>query len=273
MAMVDKNSVAAGVYAATKNQILADTERAKAQARMWDWGGFSLGALCIGGAIWLGCAGYDRLIGSEKRAQEQREYEAQRTKEDAERNAAFLSSIKGVTIPVKGVVTLADGQRVMLADGGHVTASGMVGVSPNSTVGLDPATATVRAVTDAPRLTKEQLQPDARPASKAAVKTEVVKFNEVDFGTGRIETGWAFKSSADAAPSNQFCQYRQPDGSGAETVIPIGRDGRMTLPDNPPAGVDLLKAAFQNCVWWQQASRAPVDAPPSPHVIRAHAKG
>jgi hypothetical protein len=250
MAMVDKNSVAAGLYAATKNQILADTQRAKAQARMWNWGGVSVGALGIGAGLWLGCAGYAATQDPETKAAR-----------------AYMAAMKTpVKVTVSGEVGIKDGQQVGLAKGG------MVGVSPDSTVRLDP-NATVRAVADAPRPSAAQTRSNARPASGAPVVTNFYRFNRVPFGAGEVQTGWVFASSDDAKPTEQFCQYLEGENADSRAALfPLGRDGVMRLPDSAPAGVDA-RAAFQSCVWWTP-SRSPDGeaAPPPPHVITARAK-
>jgi hypothetical protein len=249
-------------------ELQATRRRENGKAALLRGGAISLVVLALGGAGWLGCAGYDRLIGSEKRAQEHREYEAQRTKEDAERNAAFLSSIKSMTIPVKGVVTLADGQRVMLADGGHVTASGIVGVSPDSTV---------RAVMpEMPRPTAAQIQADAKPDSGAPVVSNFVIFKKVPYATGEVQTGWQFADSNAKAPAFQWCLFVAEEPDNTRREIRLGLDGRrVDLPNASPfSGVDL-QAAFASCVWSRGAAtdaRAPVnrqDSPPSPHIITA----
>jgi hypothetical protein len=252
MAMVDKNSVAAGVYAATKNQILAETQRAKAQARMWNWGGASLGALAIGGGIWLGCLGYAKTQEPDVKA--------------AQAYMAALQTPLKVEVTTHGEVT-AHG-TVNLADGGRVTASGMVGVSPDSTV---------RAVmSDMPRPTAAQIQADARPDSGAPVVTDFVIFKTAPYGKGEVQSGWQFADSKAKAPAFQWCLFVADEPDGARRSITLGKDGqRVGLPTPAPvSGVDL-QAAFASCVWTNsKAATAPApvnrqDSPPPPRVITA----
>ena len=256
-------------------RLRAEVQRKNSIAGLRYGGAISLAALAVGGGIWLGCAGYDRVIGSEKRAQEEREYEAKRTKEDADRNAAFLSSIKSVTIPVNGTVTgtvnLADNQQVKvsgnvgLKDGARVTLS----VPPDATIGM-------RAVNDAARPTAAQLQ-DAKPASGAPVVSDFVKFNRVGFGNGEVVTGWRFGKATDK-PSEEWCHYREPQPDGTSRLITIGEDGhRVGLPNPSPFPSVDLQAAFASCVWTAATAPARVNRddnpPPRSHVITARAKG
>ncbi len=161
---------------------------------------------------------------------------------------------------------VADGVTAALAHATintQVTVKGVVDVSPNSTV---------RAVVDMPR--PSQIQADAKPASGAPVKTDVVKFKSVAFGKGEVITGWRFGDSSQDKPSAQFCQYREPEADGSLRLVAIGEDGqRVGLPNPSPFPSVDLQSAFASCVWTDgQATdaRAPVNpAPARPPVITA----
>lgn len=238
-------------------ELQAATRRANSETTLLRCAGGGLVLCGLAVVVYAGCLGY-----------------AKTQEPDVKAAQAYMAALK---TPVKVEVTThgeVTGQVSLLPATVGLDPHATVGVSPDSTVRVDPHS-TVRAVTDAPRLSPEQLQLGARPLSKAAVRTEVVEFKEADFGVGRVETGWRFTSAADAAPREQFCQYIAPDGSGAQTLVLLGRGGEMTLPASQLAGVDL-KAAFQNCVWWQDSrtpgARARVnrqDGPPPSPVITA----
>jgi hypothetical protein len=90
----------------------------------------------------------------------------------------------------------------------------------------------------------------AQPQSGAKVVVDYYTFHQVDFANGRVETGWQYRSSQDAAPWRQYCQYRTvPDATGMEHTLEIAIDGTPLLLPTTPA-FDLA-AALRNCVWFR----------------------
>ena len=232
------------------------------------------GLACLTGlaaVIYAGCVGYARtqtpIVEAAKTflAAMQKPVKVEVTAKLADGSEVALKDGAKVALKSGAVVGLADGQQVTLAKGG------IVDVSPNSTV---------RAVVDMPR--PSQIQADAKPASGAPVKTDVVVFKMASYGgKGEVVTGWRFSSSTEDKPVAQWCLYREPQLDGTLRSVTIGEDGqRVGLPNPSPfPGVDL-QATFASCVWANGAAttaRAPVnrdDRPPSPpHVITARAKG
>ncbi len=129
-------------------------------------------------------------------------------------------------------------------------------LDPDSTVKLDPAAqvaldphAMVHLADDkAPRPTRQQLAPDAAPASKAAVRTNYTIFKAVRFGAGEIVTGYNFAPDG-TAPEHQYCYYADGIDRQSFKTLHIAAEGRYTAPLNPPPGFDAIKAAG-NCVWF-----------------------
>jgi hypothetical protein len=215
-------------------------------------------ALGIGGGIGAACYGVSAITGG--MYAEQRE-QARVTAEEA-RLAAMLRQNRDDLTAMLEHATL------------HANVSGEVGVR-DGIVRIDPNSAFLhvigKASADVPRPIPEHVRQDEPPASQAVapagVVTNYVVFHNVRFGRGEVESGWEFKSSADALPSKQYCQYRDyPDDTRSVNFI-IGRDGRLTLPATAPAGVDL-RAAFASCVWTGGANPAPV-APSNTNLIHA----
>jgi hypothetical protein len=100
------------------------------------------------------------------------------------------------------------------------------------------------------RPSQGQLQPEARPASKAKAVTNYTVFKTVNFQSGEVVTGWQFDDSNTTAPRHQYC-YFEPSGSGSvSNYVTIGEDGHMALPPKTKElrGVNL-EAAASNCVW------------------------
>ena len=130
-------------------------------------------------------------------------------------------------------------------------------LDPGATVKLDPAAqvqmdpgATVRVADDKglPRPTREQLKPDAMPATRAAVRTEYTVFKGVRYGAGEVVTGYTFAPEA-ALPSRQYCYFADGIDKQSFKTLHIAADGHYAAPPSPPPGFDPKKAA-QNCVWF-----------------------
>jgi hypothetical protein len=147
-------------------------------------------------------------------------------------------------------------------------------VSPDSTLRLAPDS-TVRVAA--------QIQAEARPASGAPVKIDVVQFSTVSYAKGDVTSGWEFTHADKQTPAKQWCQYREPQPDGTLHLVTIAKDGhRVGLPTPSPFPSVDLQGAFANCVWWSAsgtpaAAKAPAKpgnqaAPPPSHVISARAK-
>jgi len=223
-----------------------------AKRAVWEGGGVCLRLVGLGvmfaglgyGAN-LASEAYDRAIGAEERQREQDASQAKMIEAQAQVERERQKNLAAILAQSRD-----DLRAILAATTIHTegTVTGEVGVKEGAQVGVKGG--------EVPRLSREQVQPDARPESKAAVKTDVVVFKQVDFGAGVIVTGWEYRTAADASPSGQFCHYRSPPAaSGTETLVEIGRDGRMALHGKSLAGVNLRKA-FASCVWFQSTTRS-----------------
>ena len=124
----------------------------------------------------------------------------------------------------------------------------MVKLDPDAKVAMDPNASVRLADPGTPRPTREQLKPDAQPATKAAVRTNYTIFKAVQFGDGEIVTGYNFAADG-TVPERQYCYFSDGIDKQSFKTLHIAADGRYTAPPNPPAGFDPVKAA-QNCVWF-----------------------
>jgi hypothetical protein len=75
-------------------------------------------------------------------------------------------------------------------------------------------------------------------------------FKRVPFEQGMIMTGWVFLTSAQKAPSAQFCYYTQNADTFGNVDLDIAKDQKMEMPRTIPEGFDIL-AAFNRCVWFK----------------------
>jgi hypothetical protein len=103
------------------------------------------------------------------------------------------------------------------------------------------------------RPTPGQLQPEARPASKAkAVITNYTVFKTVSFQSGVVSgvivTGWKFDDSNRTAPHHQYCYFEPSISGSVNNYIMIGEDGHALSKTKELRGVNL-EAAASNCVW------------------------
>ena len=130
-------------------------------------------------------------------------------------------------------------------------------IDPNSTVRLDPAaqvamdpnaTVKIDSPSAMPRPSREQLKPEAASRSGNAVQTNYTVFKVVQWGNGRVVTGYNFVPDA-KLPDHQYCYFA--DGIDQQTfkTVHIAADGRFIAPPNPPTGLDPIKAAAE-CVWF-----------------------
>jgi hypothetical protein len=140
---------------------------------------------------------------------------------------------------------------------GEVKATGTVSLAPDqivaleqdAKVSLDP-NAKVK-VTGQVSINIPAPPPSATPARAAAkVVTDFTVFKSVEFGKGRVDTGWKFATSSQLVPTFQSCSYIEEVEEGAEVVVVVGRDGAFVPQSKPRPGVNA-REAFNNCVWFK----------------------
>jgi hypothetical protein len=215
----DMNRSLASTIAA---RVGAEARAVSATATFWRLLGFGGFMLLAGLGAGAACWGYARINDQRDTAQQVA--------------TAIADALGKTTLKTEGVVK-ADGT---------VRAEGTVALAPGATVRLDSAGASV--VSPPP---PRQLQSDNVPPSNAKPVTNYAVFKHVQFGKGEVWTGWNFRSSADSAPSFQYCYYTEDLGSAYNASIKydIGANYTMT-PPKAEVPIDVA-AAFQNCVWFR----------------------
>jgi len=128
------------------------------------------------------------------------------------------------------------GQRVKLQEG--------------STLKLDP-NSSVRVVGDVkvPQPSSRQLQPNARSGDQLPFTSYTI-FRSVEFGSGRVETGWSYDLSDTTRPRSQYCSYIQSISKGAQIkdMIAVNSFPRRPAPQ-VKASFDF-DGALANCIWF-----------------------
>jgi hypothetical protein len=145
---------------------------------------------------------------------------------------------------VSGVVSLSRAAELRLASGQTIK------LDEGATVGLDP-NASVRIVGDLKILqpSKQQLQIDNRSENDVLPFTSYTIFKTVNYGSGVVETGWAYDLSYTARPKYQYCQYRQALDKGVFGKVSLAVNGYPRRPSN------LTKLSFNfdgacECIWF-----------------------
>lgn len=266
---VEPNAMNAAFGSAVNERMAADTRAVNrasslvaAKAAMWRFGGVSAVILATGVAVGAGLYGYS-FVNDNRRA--------------AEKMAdAMAKALEKTTLKTTGDVKLDPEAKVKLTE---TTLDGKVVLDPNASIRLDANGAVVRLdpnstvrvtgipdqiVASVPRPTQEQLRPEVSTSNNAKVVTNFTVFKQVEFGKGRVNTGWEFESSEQIMPSKQFCYYIEglDEEKQANILINLARNGVM-LPVNPEAKFNFASAAA-NCIWWDQqpTRRASLETPP-----------
>jgi hypothetical protein len=179
-----------------------------------------------------------------------------RVNADSALDAAKTGLWKGVTISLASLGIGASASMVILAYSvvpatKTITEQVVIHDQPAAPPAI-PAQAQDRRASDRAsdaRPSPSQLQPQARPASKAKAVTNYTVFKTVSFQSGVVVTGWQFDDSNHQTPRQQYC-YFEPSLSGSvNNYIMIGEDGHAALPKTKELRGVNLEAAASNCVW------------------------
>jgi hypothetical protein len=222
-----------GLAAVINSRLAAEARIAKAIAFGWLCGGTAI-ALCLTG---LGVAaafyGYSFML-SVKPAAEQ----TAKALVQAFEHAKLKTTVSGVVfLSPNTELRVASGQTVKLEEGA------MVRLDPN---------ASVRVVGDIkiPKPSNEQLQVNTTNGSDELPFTSYTIFKVVGYGSGRVETAWAFDLSDTTRPRYQHCNYRQKVDEGLVGVMTIGTNGYPRRPSSLTRLSFNFDGAVSNCVWF-----------------------
>src|SRR5262249_49183428 len=111
---------------------------------------------------------------------------------------------------VSGTMSLSPNSELRFANGQTIR------LAEGTTVKLDP-NSSVRVAGDfkMPQPSDRQLQPNMMSGEQLPFTSYTV-FRSVDFGAGRVETGWNYDLSDTARPRSQYCSYIQSISKGAQ---------------------------------------------------------
>jgi hypothetical protein len=148
----------------------------------------------------------------------------------------------------EGTVQL-DPHEIQLAKGQMVT------ISSDSRIRLDPEAkvmANGEMRVQLPSITLPQ-SVTPRANTKIPIITNFTIFKSVPFDRGSVVTGWIFLTSAQRAPTNQYCYYIERDDDPDTAVkIDIADDGVME--SNKKGSFDI-STAFDKCVWFTKSAQ------------------
>jgi hypothetical protein len=227
-----ENFDVAGIAAIINSRMAAEGRVAKAVGFGWLCGGVSimlcLTSLGVAFALW----GYSYTISIQPAADL-----AARALVEALERAELKATVTGtMSLASNSELRLAAGQVVKFADGT------IVRLDPNSSV---------RVVGDikVPQPSTRQLQPNARSGDQLPFTSYTI-FRSVEYGQGRVETGWNYDLSDTTRPRSQYCSYIQSVAKGAQIKDVIAVNG---LPRKPPVQVKAsfdFDGALLNCIWF-----------------------
>jgi len=163
-------------------------------------------------------------------------------------SVAFSKALSGVQLTgaAEGVVQL-EPKEISLAKGQEIL------FDNNSRVQLDPAAKVLvdgEIKIQAPTISVPQNV--ARPVSRIPTITNFTIFKSVPFEKGTILTGWIFLTSAQTAPTSQYCYYNErADDPDIALRVDVGNDEVMVASKDASKSFDI-SAAFTKCVWFKK---------------------
>ena len=214
------------------NSITANKSYIAAKVAFWRLVGFGILVFGIGTAIGVGFYGYSYVNGNSDTLAL-----FSSTFSKALSEVQLQASAEGIVQVEPRELLLAKGQTILL--------------DRNSRLHLDPE-AQIQVggeiQVQTPSISVPQSTPTRVP-SKIPMITNFTVFKKVPFENGSVMTGWVFLTSAQKAPTSQYCYYTESaDNSGL--VLDIAEDQRIEKPKIMPKGFDML-AAFNRCVWFR----------------------
>lgn len=221
-------------FASMLNSRLAMNARVeRAMAFVWICGGLAVCLCLVGAGAAFALYGYSRVVSVSAI-----QHELAKALVGAFERAKMSASVSGtMSLAANSELRLSSGQRVKLAEG--------------ATVKVDP-TSFVRVVGDVktPQPSKKQLQENLTTAQLEMPFTTYTIFRSVNFGLGRVETGWHFDLSNTTRPKSQYCSYIQSIEKGAQAKYLIAANGSQLTQASSSKIAFNLDAAVANCIWF-----------------------
>ena len=170
-------------------------------------------------------------------------------------NLSVLASILSNALSNTQLHATADGTVQLEPHDLFLAKDQTIALSSDSRVSLDRS-ATVKA--DGELKIQLPSLPSLPPAmttpknGKMPLITNFTVFKKVPFEKGAVMTGWIFLTSAQTAPTHQYCYYTASlDTPGFGVRVDLGTDGELVTPQSRPGALDI-NAAFAKCVWFRK---------------------
>jgi hypothetical protein len=217
-----------------RSSIVADKSYVAARVAFWRFVGFGIVVFGIGTSIGASFYGYSYVNGN------------------SDTLTVFSSTLSNalsevqITASAEGVVEV-EPREVSLAKDQTIS------IDRNSRLHLDPG-AQIQVggeiQVQTPSISVPQSTPSRAPP-KVPMITNFTVFKRVPFESGHVMTGWVFLTSAQKAPTSQYCYYtKNAEASGLDVVLDIGEDQKIETPKTIPKEFDMV-AAFNRCVWFK----------------------
>ncbi len=161
---------------------------------------------------------------------------------------AFAKALSDIQLSgtAEGTVKLEPGE-ISLAKGQEIS------LDSSSRLLLDPSAKVLaegEIKVQTPTISVPQNIP--RPASRNPTIANFTIFKSVPYEKGSVLTGWKFLTSAQTAPTSQYCYYHERgDDPDIAVQVEVGNDEIMVTPKDGSKSIDL-SAAFNRCVWFKR---------------------
>jgi hypothetical protein len=173
-------------------------------------------------------------------------------------NLTTLSSILAKTLSEVQLHGVAQGSVELDPKELPLSPGAIIALSSDSRLILDP-----KARVNADGELKIQMPPAMSSFTNSTVPTNrrtsaqpIVNFTifkTMAFDKGSVMTGWKFLTSAQRAPTEQYCYYTEDAATpDVNVVVDLGENGKMNTPQDVPKEFDI-NSAFKRCVWFKAA--------------------
>lgn len=219
---------------ALRNRVASEMSYISGVAGFWRAVGIGFVGLGLGVAIGIAFYGYSFVTRNSNNA--------------AALSQAFARALSDVQLSgvAEGVVklepneiSLAKGQEVSLDSGSRLLLDPLAKVLVEGEIKVQTPTVSVP-------------QNIPRAASRNPAIANFTIFKSVPYEKGTILTGWKFLTSAQAAPTSQYCYYHERgDDPDIALQVEVGNDEIIATPKSGSKSIDLT-AAFNRCVWFKR---------------------
>lgn len=218
---------------AVRRAVMAERANIAGRAAFWRLCGLGIGGFGICAAIGLVLLGYSYVYGNRDTL--------------AGLSSALADALSKVELRALATGTVnVEPKEIALAPGQTVLfdSSATVALERGASVRADGEIMVQGASVSTPVSLGQRM-----PAAPNIINFTV--FKALPFQRGTVQTGWMFLTSAQQAPTSQYCYYAEKmDSPGANVMLDIGTDGKFEPPKKVPSDFDL-EAAFQKCVWFK----------------------